>query len=200
VSSREKAREKELCTKPVSRPGLCPLRGQAIKSADPQGWSAEGGEAEGGRLEVSRKDSDGVLARPCCRCATAHGCAAAAAEPPSGQERRGEEGRKEGDPRVDPRKPLLEGSRKYHEVPCVTRRARWRRHLSRGPRGRGDGEAGCLDHAHQHRSPDPTKIERATVTSTVALYLLFFSFLLYLIGTSHSKCTLMHLWWEQVVY
>ena len=101
---------------------------------------------------------------------------------------------------MDPRKPLLEGSRKYHEVPCVTRRARWRRHLSRGPRGRGDGEAGCLDHAHHHRSPDPTKIERATVTSTVALYLLFFSFLLYLIGTSHSKCTLMHLWWEQVVY
>ena len=84
--------------------GLCPPRGQAVKSADPQGWSAEGGEAEGGRLEVSRKDSDGVLARPCCRCATAHGCAAAAAEPPSGQEKRGEEGREEGDPRADPRK------------------------------------------------------------------------------------------------
>ena len=25
-----------------------PPRGQAVKSADPQGWSAEGGEAEGG--------------------------------------------------------------------------------------------------------------------------------------------------------
>jgi len=34
----------------VSRPGLCPPRGQAIKGADPQGWSAKGGEAEGGRL------------------------------------------------------------------------------------------------------------------------------------------------------
>ena len=46
----EKAQEKELCTKPGSRPGLCPPRGQAIKGADPQGWSAEGGEAEEGRL------------------------------------------------------------------------------------------------------------------------------------------------------
>ena len=27
----EKAQEKELCTKPGSRPGLCPPRGQAIK-------------------------------------------------------------------------------------------------------------------------------------------------------------------------
>jgi hypothetical protein len=28
---------------------------------------------------------------------------------------------------------------------------------------------------NQHRSPDPTKIERATATSTVALFFLFFS-------------------------
>jgi len=29
------------------------------------------------------------------------------------------------------------------------------------------------NHAYQHRSPDPTKIERATATSTVALFILF---------------------------
>jgi len=30
------------------------------------------------------------------------------------------------------------------------------------------------NHAYQHRSPDPTKIERATATSTAALFILFF--------------------------
>jgi hypothetical protein len=40
---------------------------------------------------------------------------------------------------------------------------------------RGDGEAGLLITMHnQHRSPDPTKIERATATSTVALFFNFF--------------------------
>ena len=39
---------------------------------------------------------NGVLARSCCCCATAHCHATAAAEPPSGQEKRGEEGREEG--------------------------------------------------------------------------------------------------------
>jgi len=29
------------------------------------------------------------------------------------------------------------------------------------------------NHAYQHRSPDPTKIERATATSTAALFFLF---------------------------
>ena len=29
------------------------------------------------------------------------------------------------------------------------------------------------NHAYQHRSPDPTKIERATATSTAALFILF---------------------------
>jgi len=42
------------------------------------------------------------LARSCCCCATAHCHATAAAEPPSGQEKRGDEGREEGDPRADP--------------------------------------------------------------------------------------------------
>jgi len=31
------------------------------------------------------------------------------------------------------------------------------------------------NHAYQHRSPDPTKIERATATSTVALFFYFVS-------------------------
>ena len=62
---------------------------------------------------MSRMGWNGVLARSCCCCTTAHCHATAAAEPPSGQEKRGEEGREGGDPRADPRKlkPLLGGSR-----------------------------------------------------------------------------------------
>ena len=81
---------------------------------------------------------NGVLARSCCCCATAHCHATAAAEPPSDQEKRGEEGREEGDPRADPRKLKTTARRQQvredHEGPCVTRRARWRRQPSRGPR------------------------------------------------------------------
>ena len=39
---------------------------------------------------------------------------------------------------------------------------------------------------NQHRSPDPTKIERATATSTVALFF-YISFLLFLLDAFSSR-------------
>jgi len=41
------------------------------------------------------------------------------------------------------------------------------------------------NHAYQHRSPDPTKIERATATSTAALLFFFSAFKL--VSESYGK-------------
>jgi len=137
------------------------------------GWGGRGG-----KVEMSRMGWNGILARSCCCCATAHCHATAAAEPPSGQEKRGEEGREEGTqgrtpeswnhcsaaagegwprgPVRDPQSPLV-------QTPLA--RATWRGDVAR--------LVSWTMH-NQHRSPDPTKIERATATSTVALFYFYF--------------------------
>jgi len=59
--------------------------------------------------------------------------------------------------------------------------------LARATR-RGDGEAGLLITMHnQHRSPDPTKIERATATCTVALFFNFFNVVIFFNVVYQSK-------------